>query len=157
MLCFMFCLKLATNQPSPDLYFIFYFNFLGSDSKGNSYFILVQKKQIDLCLRVFLQSYTSGGKKKSSFRNKYKMCSLLFWSIGVSELFILKLLHEWQSIWTNLLSAHEVWCPWGCSLGFLMLGRHSFTAKSCGASFRLHSIFLRGDPVRILQLPFGSR
>ena len=61
-------MKPTTNQTSLDLYlfnFILDFSFGVGDGEGSSYFILVQKKQVDLYLRVFLQSYSSGEEKKA--------------------------------------------------------------------------------------------
>lgn len=85
------------------------------------------------------------------------MCSLLFWNVSSFKLFILKLWDEWKKdLDKELLSAHHAWYLWGCSFGILGAGQTQFY-QGCWAPFGLHSIFLRGDPVRILQLPPGSR
>ena len=131
-------------------------------------FIVVQKKQVDLYLRFFF-----------FFLSFFFFAGLLFWwkkkkthwEINISpDVFFLILKDKFlQVVYFKTLkrmakgSRQAVVEPppccylWTCFFGILGAGQAQFYQGLWRAPLGLRSIFLRGDPVRILQLPPGSR
>ena len=117
------------------------------------------KKVSWLIPKVFFFFRAPGEKKRLIQKLTFlQMCSFFLWKINSFKLFILKLYNEWQKDRDKqLLSHHHAWYLWTCSFGILGAGQAQFYQGLLRAPLGLRSIFLGGDPVRILQLPPGSR